>query len=181
MRTHRWPYGPCLTPSSRRKDIRVIRDDFFRRDRGCVFTTRWRGWVELPIADDPKWTRFPLLSLSNRARFDNQLPRSLEIIQRRPSYDQRHTTMKYPLRWPFSHNQLIFFYYAMIAVPSWSSWYMTHCKRSWNFIFSDIFSIIGQFDTVFFASPLLGKSPGTLPHCIDKFGKPGISFNDFLL
>ena len=59
--------------------------------------------------------------------------------------------------------------------------HMTHCKRSWNFIFSDIFSIIGQFDTVFFASPLLGKSPGTLPHCIDKFGKTGISFNDFLL
>ena len=58
---------------------------------------------------------------------------------------------------------------------------MTHCKRSWNFIFSDIFSIIGQFDTVFFASPLLGKSPGTLPHCIDKFEKRGISFNDFLL
>ena len=59
--------------------------------------------------------------------------------------------------------------------------YMTHCKHSWNFIFSDIFSILDQFDVVFFASPLFGKSPGTLPHCIDKFGKRGINFNDILL
>ena len=57
----------------------------------------------------------------------------------------------------------------------------THCKRSWNLVFSAIFSILCPFDTIFCASPLLGHFSGTLPHCINKSWKRGISFNDFLL
>ena len=58
---------------------------------------------------------------------------------------------------------------------------MTHCKRSWNLVFTAIFSTFCPFDTVFLASPQLGHSSGTLPYSINKSGKTEINFNDFLL